>query len=105
MIKNILFVLFLFCTSLSFSQNKVSKTTESPNVVTINKNRTPKLIAFDKIESNKNNNSILNDTIPKPELKSFAVFQLKSNSKKNDSIIISEPELIPYTGYKKENDN
>ncbi len=65
----------------------------------------PKLIAFDKSELNKNNNSKKSDTLPKPELKLFAVNQINTNSKKNDSVIISEPELIPYSGYKKENDN
>lgn len=105
MIKNILFVLFLFFTSFIFSQNKDSKTTEQANSITIKNNSTPKLIAFDKSELNKNSNSIKKDTLPKPELKLFAINQINTNSKKNDSIIISEPELIPYSGYKKEKDN
>ncbi len=105
MIKNIFFVLFLFCTSFIFSQNKDNKTTEQSKSSTIKNNSTPKLIAFDKSELNKNNNSIKNDSFQKPELKQFSINQLNTTSKINDSTIMSEPELIPYTGYKKENNN
>lgn len=105
MIKNILFVLFLFCTSFVFSQNKDGKTAEQANPIEIKNDSTPRLIAFDKSTWSKNNNSVKNDTLPKPELKAFAINQITSNSKENDSIITPKPELIPYTGYKKGNEN
>jgi len=105
MIKNILFVALIFFTSFVFSQNKDSKTAELATSTTIKNNSTPKLVAFDKSGSSKNKDAIKNDVLSKPELKLFAINQINTTSKKNDSIILSEPKLIPYTGYKKEIDN
>jgi hypothetical protein len=105
MLKISLFILFVFFTSSIFSQKNDEKTKEQAKTMIINKNSAPKLIAFDKSEWNENNNSLIKDTLLKPELKLFAINQFDSNGKKTDSIIISEPKLIPYSGYKKENDN
>ncbi|MBV1923889.1 MAG: hypothetical protein KUG68_07680, partial [Flavobacteriaceae bacterium] len=57
-IKNIVFILFIFCATSVFSQDKNNKASE--------KNRsTPKLIATYTNEANK---TIIKDSLSKPEL-------------------------------------
>lgn len=102
MFKTTIFILFAIFSSCVFSQENDVKASEKANVQIIK--NTPKQIAFYKGELN-NNTLLNNDSIPKPELRLFAIDQLDTISKKADSIFISEPKLIPYTGYNKENDH
>ena len=103
MIKAVIIVLFLSCTSFVISQNNANKLTEASASTANKKNNAPTLIALGKSESDKSNIAIKKDTLPTPEMKPFAIFH--ANSKANDSTVLPKAELIPYTGYKKDKDN
>ena len=105
MIRTIAFFLFLFFTSAVFSQTEDSTTTDQVAGTTIKNSSAPKLRASEKSEVYLTNDITKNNSLSKPEIKSFAVNHSSTASKKQDSIIISKPELIPYTGYKKKKDN
>ncbi len=102
--KNIFIIILLLVSSITFSQDKQSTSIAPVNTVKINNNSTALLVPFDKSEWTTIIGDIKKDSLIKPELRLFAVDQRHNTSIKNDSIIMPEPELIPFTGYKNDKD-